>query len=56
MAGGFYKRTLDVEFQRDRSIGLGSMNGDGQTGIRTHTHTHSHTFFLKHIFGLLRVM
>ena len=36
-----YKRTLNIEFERDRSIGLSSTIGDG------HTDTHSHTFFLK---------
>ena len=45
-----YKGTLDIEFVRDRSIGLGSMFGDGKT--KTHTHIHTHTFFLKHIFWL----
>ena len=32
-ARDIYKRTLDIEFERDRSIGLGSMIGD------RHTHT-----------------
>ena len=58
-------RTLYIEFERDRSIGLGSTFGDGhtdrqidgrtdQTDRHTHTHTHTHTqnFFLKHIFRL----
>ena len=44
------KRTLDIEFGRDRSIGLGSTFGDGQTD--THTHTHRQIFFIKHIFRL----
>ena len=35
-ARDIYKRTLDIEFERDRSIGSGSTIGDGQT----HTHTH----------------
>ena len=30
-ARDIYKRTLDIEFERDRSIGLGSMISDGQT-------------------------
>ena len=30
-ARDIYKRILDIEFERDRSIGLGSMIGDGQT-------------------------
>ena len=54
-----YKRTLDIEFERDRSIGLGSTNGDGQTDRQTHTRrrtdrqTHTPTdIFLKHIFRL----
>ena len=41
-----YMRTLYIEFERDRSIGLGSTFGDGHTD----RHTHTHTFFLKHIF------
>ena len=35
-ARDIYKRTLDVEFERDRSIGLGSMFGDDQTDTHTH--------------------
>ena len=31
-----YKRTLDIEFERDRSIGLGSTIGDRQTDTHTH--------------------
>ena len=38
--------TLYIEFERDRSIGLGSTFGDG------HTDTHTQTFFVKHIFRL----
>ena len=40
-------RTLYIEFERDRSIGLGSTFGDGHTDTHTHTHTHTytHTFF-----------
>ena len=49
MARVIYKRTLDIEFERDRSIGLGSTIGDGDTHTHTHTYTHTHTFFLKHI-------
>ena len=44
-----YKRTLDIKFERDRSIGLSSMIGDDQTDRHTHTHTH---IFLNHIFRL----
>ena len=57
-APDIYKSTLDIEFERDRSIGLGSMIGEGQTDRdrrtdgRTDRHTHTHTFFLKHIFRL----
>ena len=42
-----YKRTPDIEFERDRSIGLGSMIGDGQADRQTdrQTHTHTHIFF-----------
>ena len=32
------KKTLDVEFERDLSISLGSMIGDGQTDRHTHRH------------------
>ena len=35
-----YKRALDIEFERDRSICLGSAIGDGQTDGHTHTHRH----------------
>ena len=45
-----YKRTLDIEFERDRSIGLGSTIGDGRTVRQTGTHIQ--TFFLKHIFRM----
>ena len=57
-ARDIYMRTIYIEFERDRSIGLGSTFGDDhtdrQTHTRTHTHTHTHiqTFFLKHIFRL----
>ena len=47
-AGDIYKRTQDIEFERDRYIGLGSTTRDGQTD----RHTHTQTFFLKHIFRL----
>ena len=47
-----YKRTLDIEFERDRSIGLGCTFGDGQTDRQTDRHTHTQTFFLNHIFRL----
>ena len=36
-ARDIYKRTLNIDFERDRSIDLGSTIGDGQ--IDTHTHT-----------------
>ena len=45
------KRTPDIGFERDRSIGLGSTIGDGQTDRQTdrqtdtQTHRHTHTFF-----------
>ena len=44
-ARDIYKRTLDIEFERDRSIGLGSMIGDGRTDRQTNRQTHTHTFF-----------
>ena len=44
-----YKRTLDIEFERDRSVGLGSTFGDGHKDRQTHTHT---DLFLKRIFRL----
>ena len=47
MARDIYKRTPDIEFERDQSIGLGSMIGDRQTDTHTHTQTHTH-IFLKH--------
>ena len=37
-ARDIYNRTLDIEFERHRSIGLGSMMGDGQTDPHTYTH------------------
>ena len=45
-ARDIYKRTIHIEFERDRLIGLGSTIGDGQI------HTHTHIFFLKLIFRL----
>ena len=60
-ARDIYKRTVDIEFEQDRSIDLGSTIGDcqtdGQTDRHTHTHTHTHTqthshIFVKHIFRL----
>ena len=42
-ARDIYMRTLYIEFERDRSIGLGSTFGDGHTYRQTHTHTHIHT-------------
>ena len=44
MARDIYKRTQDIKFERDQSIGLGSMIGDGQADRHTHTHTHIHIF------------
>ena len=49
-ARDIYKRTLDIEFERDRSIGLGSTIGEGRTDGRSdrqtdrQTHTHRHFF------------
>ena len=46
-----YKRTLDIEFERDRSIGLGYTIGDGYTERQTDRHTHTYTqrhFFRTH--------
>ena len=40
-ARDIYKRTQDIKFERDRSIGLGSTFGEG------HTDTH---FFLNDFF------
>ena len=36
-----YKRALDIEFEGDLSVSLGSMIGDRQTDRQTHTHTHT---------------
>ena len=48
------ERTLDIDFERDRSIGLASTFDDGQTDRHTHTHRpkHTHGHFLKHVFRL----
>ena len=35
------KGTLDIEFERDWSIGLGSTTRDGQTDRQTGRHTHT---------------
>ena len=45
------EKTLDINFERDRWIGLGSTFSDGHTYIHTHTHTHT-DIFLKHIFRM----
>ena len=42
-----YKRTIDIEFERDRSIGLGSTIGDGQTDRQTDRQTHTHTYIFS---------
>ena len=41
-ARDIYKRTSDIEFERDRSIGLGSMIGDGQTDTRADIFSKTH--------------
>ena len=46
--GKLKKRTLNIEFERDWSIGLGSTIGDGRTDRQTHTQT----FFSKTHFRL----
>ena len=38
-----YNRTLDIEFEGDRSIGLGSTIGDGQTHTNKHKHKQTKT-------------
>ena len=47
-ARDIYKRTSDIEFERDRLIALGSMIGDGQT--------QTDTFFSKTHFWTVGVM
>ena len=46
-AQDIYMRILYIEFERNRSIFLGSTFADGhidrQTQTDTHTHTHTHT-------------
>ena len=54
-ARDIYMRTIYIEFERDRSIGIGSTFGDGhtdrqtnrQTDRHTHTHTHTHTYIFS---------
>ena len=41
-------RTLYIEFEWDRPIGLGSTFGDGHTDRQTHTHRHTHTDSFTH--------
>ena len=56
-ARDIYMRTLYIEFERDRSIGLGSTFGDGHTDTHTHTHTHTQTLiFIYKIYYLLDVL
>ena len=40
------RRSLDIKFERDRSIGLGSTFGDGQSD------KHIEIFFIKHFFRM----
>ena len=42
------ERTLDMDFQQDRSIGLGSTFGDGKTYIHTYIQTDRQTH--RHFF------
>ena len=42
-ARDIYMRTLHIEFERDRLVGLGCTFGDVHTDRQTHTHTQ--TFF-----------
>ena len=44
-ARDIYMRTLYIEFEQHRSIGLGSTIGDGQTDTHTHTDIFSETHF-----------
>ena len=39
-ARDIYKRTRDIDFERDRSIGLGSMVGEDQTHTQIFSKTH----------------
>ena len=48
MARDIYKRTLDIKFERDLLIGLGSTIGDVQTDRQTDTHTHTDIFSKTH--------
>ena len=43
-ARDIFERTPDIEFERDRSIGLGCTFGDGHTDRQTDRHTHGHFF------------
>ena len=45
-ARDIYMRTLYIEFELDRSIGLGSTFGDGHTDRYTHIHFFSKKTFL----------
>ena len=47
-ARDIYMRTLYIEFERDRLIGLGSTFGDGHTDRQTDTHTHTDIFSKTH--------
>ena len=38
------ERTPDIDFERDRSIGLDSTFGDGQSDRQSLTHTHTDVF------------
>ena len=47
------KRTLGIEFKRDRSIGLGATFGDSHTDTSAHARTHAETYiYLKRTFRL----
>ena len=45
MARYICKRTLDIEFERAQSIGLGSMFGDCHTDTHMQTDRHTHFFY-----------
>ena len=49
-ARDIYEKTLDIEFERDRSIGLGSTFGDEGTERHTYIHTYTHTHTHRHFF------